>query len=128
VKPIGENGTYLQAVKNRGYKVTRNSTVTVEVGGQTKTFKQGDHVTFPLNGGGKQTVTFTGVQLIGTSSSPVAGLDLKGKLAVWMNPTVQPGAAGAAGPRAADGRRQRRDQCRREGRVGLCPAPPPPSA
>ncbi|MBP6716334.1 MAG: hypothetical protein KA205_05695, partial [Acidobacteria bacterium] len=94
VKPIGENGTYLQAVKNRGYKVTRNSTVTVEVGGQTKTFKQGDHVTFPLNGGGKQTVTFTGVQLIGTSSSPVAGLDLKGKLAVWMNPTVQPGAAG----------------------------------
>src|SRR5262245_32937154 len=33
VKPIGENGTYLQTVKSRGYKVTRNSTVTVEVGG-----------------------------------------------------------------------------------------------
>src|SRR6476659_10698524 len=42
VKPIGENGTYLQTVKNRGYKVTRNSTVTVEVGGQTKTFKHGE--------------------------------------------------------------------------------------
>src|SRR5689334_1571664 len=28
VKPIGENGTYLQTVKSRGYKVTRNSTVT----------------------------------------------------------------------------------------------------
>src|ERR1044071_5855560 len=26
VKPIGENGTYLQTVKSRGYKVTRNST------------------------------------------------------------------------------------------------------
>src|SRR3982751_1965797 len=25
VKPIGENGTYLQTVRSRGYKVTRNS-------------------------------------------------------------------------------------------------------
>ena len=72
VKPLGENGTYLQTVKNRGYKVTRNSTVTVEVGGQTKTFKHGDHVTFAVNSGGKQTVAFTGVQFFGTSSSPVA--------------------------------------------------------
>jgi hypothetical protein len=62
VKPIGENGTYLQTVKNRGYKVTRNSTVTVEVGGQTRTFKQGEHVTFPMNSGGKQTVSFSGAQ------------------------------------------------------------------
>lgn len=87
VKPIGENGTYLQTVKSRGYKVTRNSTVTVEVGGQTKTFKQGEHVTFPMNSGGKQTVTFTGAQFIGTNAAPVTGLDLKGKLAVWMNAT-----------------------------------------
>ena len=92
VKPIGENGTYLQTVKSRGYKVTRNSSVTVEVGGQTKTFKHGDHVTFPMNSGGKQTVTFTGAQFIGTNAAPVAGLDLKGKLAVWMNPPTTAGA------------------------------------
>jgi hypothetical protein len=91
VKPIGENGTYLQTVKSRGYKVTRNSTVTVEAGGQTRTFKQGEHVTFPMNSGGKQTVTFTGAQFIGTNAAPVAGLDLKSKLAVWMN---APAAAG----------------------------------
>lgn len=92
VKPLGENGTYLQAMKNRGYKVTRNSTVTVEVGGQTKTFKQGDHVTFSMGSGGKQTVTFNGIQFIGTNAAPVAGLDLKGKLAVWMNATAPAGA------------------------------------
>lgn len=92
VKPIGENGTYLQTMKNRGYKVTRNSTVTVEVGGQTRTFKQGEHVTFPVASGGKQTVTLSGAQFIGTNAAPVAGLDLKGKLAVWMNATSTPGA------------------------------------
>lgn len=92
VKPIGENGTYLQTMKSRGYRVTRNSTVTVEVGGQTKTFKQGEHVTFPFASGGKQTVTFNGAQFIGTNAAPVAGLDLKGKLAVWMNASSAPGA------------------------------------
>src|SRR5436190_5467145 len=91
VKPIGENGTYLQTMKNRGYKVTRNSTVTVEVNGQTKTFKHGDHVTFPFASGGKQTVTLTGAQFIGTNAAPVAGIDLKGKLAVWMNATATAG-------------------------------------
>lgn len=97
VKPLGENGTYLQSVKNRGYKVTRNSSVTVEVGGQTRTFKHGDHVTFPVNGGGKQTLTFTSVQFIG-SAPPAAGTDLKGKLAVWMN-SVAPAPAGGRGGR-----------------------------
>lgn len=127
VKPIGENGTYLQTMKNRGYKVTRNSTVTVEVGGQTRTFKQGEHVTFPVASGGKQTVTFNGAQFIGTNAAPVAGLDLKGRLAVWMNATATAGAArfaripqnvgvnGAIGAGAT-------------GAVGFAPAPPAPTA
>jgi hypothetical protein len=101
VKPLGENGTYLQTVKSRGYKVTRNSTVTVEVGGQTKTFKQGEHVTFPVNSGGKQTVTFSGAQFIGTNAAPVAGLDLKDKLAVWMNTTATPAGRFARVPQNA---------------------------
>ena len=127
VKPIGENGTYLQTMKNRGYKVTRNSTVTVEVGGQTKTFKHGEHVTFSFASGGKQTVVLNGAQFIGSNAAPVAGLELKGKLAVWMNPTATAGAArfaripqnagvnGAIGAGAT-------------GAVGFAPAPPPPSA
>ena len=127
VKPIGENGTYLQTMKNRGYKVTRNSTVTVEVGGQTRTFKQGDHVTFPMTSGGKQTVTLTGAQFIGTNAAPVAGLDLKGKLAVWMNATAAAGAgrfaripqnAGVNGAIGAGA----------TGAVGFAAAPPAPSA
>ena len=127
VKPIGENGTYLQTMKNRGYKVTRNSTVTVEVGGQTRTFKQGDHVTFPMTSGGKQTVTLTGAQFIGTNAAPVAGLDLKGQLAVWMNATAAAGAgrfaripqnAGVNGAIGAGA----------TGAVGFAAAPPAPSA
>ena len=127
VKPIGENGTYLQTVKSRGYKVTRNSTVTVEVGGQTRTFKQGEHVTFPMASGGKQTVTFSGAQFIGTNAAPVAGLDLKGKLAVWMNATPTAGAgrfaripqnAGVNGAINAGA----------TGVVGFAPAPPAPTA
>lgn len=127
VKPIGENGTYLQTMKNRGYKVTRNSTVMVEVGGQTRTFKQGEHVTFPVASGGKQTVTFHGAQFIGTNAAPVAGLDLKGKLAVWMNATATAGAgrfaripqnAGVNGAIGAGA----------TGAVGFVAAPPAPTA
>lgn len=127
VKPIGENGTYLQTMKNRGYKVTRNSTVTVEVGGQTRTFKQGEHVTFSVASGGKQTVAFNGAQFIGTNAAPVAGLDLKGKLAVWMNATATAGAgrfaripqnAGVNGAIGAGA----------TGAVGFAPAPPAPTA
>ncbi len=126
VKPLGENGTYLQTVKNRGYKVTRNSTVTVEVGGQTKTFKQGEHVTFPVNSGGKQTVTFSGVQFFGTSSSPVAGIDLKGKLAVWMNPTA-PGGAGRGGRVPQNAGAAGAMNAGATGVLGFAPAPAPPT-
>ena len=127
VKPLGDNGTYLQAVRSRGYKVTRRSTVTVQVGGQTKTFTHGEHVTFPAASGGAQTVTFSGAQFIGTNAAPVAGLDLKGKLAIWMNPTPAAGAArfaripqnaGVNGAINAGAR----------GAVGFVPAPPAPTA
>lgn len=127
VKPIGENGTYLQTMKHRGYKVTRNSTVTVEVGGQSRTFKQGEHVTFPVTSGGKQTVTFDGAQFIGTNAAPVAGLELKSKLAVWMNAAAATGAgrfaripqnAGVNGAISAGA----------TGAVGFAPAPPAPTA
>ena len=127
VKPIGENGTYLQAVKNRGYKVTRNSTVTVEVGGQTKTFKQGEHVTFVANSGGKQSVVLSGAQFIGTNAAPVAGLDLKGKLAVWMNATA-PGGAGRGGRIPQNAGINGAINAGATGVVGFAPAPAPPSA
>ena len=65
VKPLGDGGTYFEGVRIRGYKVTRNSSVTVTANGASRTFKHGDHVTFPVGPGGKQTLTFTGAEFIG---------------------------------------------------------------
>src|SRR5215510_9726002 len=45
VKPGGDDGTYFQIVKLLGVSVKRNSSVTVTVNGQTKTFKDGEGVT-----------------------------------------------------------------------------------
>ena len=96
VKPMGDDGTYFQSVKNRGYRVTRNSSVTVEANGQTRTFKHGDHVTFPVNAGGKQTLTFDSVEFAGygimalptatnsVSYNDYAGRDVKNKLVVYL--------------------------------------------
>ena len=112
VKPIGEAGTYFQTVKLKGYRVTRNSSITVEANGESRTFKHGDHVTFPANGGGKQTLSFTGFQFIGTGA-PAAGaargataaVSLKGQLAIWMNSTPPAGANNTAGNIVARGLR-----------------------
>jgi len=93
VKPLGPDGTYFQPVKLKGYRVTRNSTVTVEVNGQVKTFKHGDHVTFPVNGGGKQTLTFSGVEFVGYGqASDFQGRELKDKLVVTI-PNLAPAPA-----------------------------------
>src|SRR5690242_4425184 len=56
VKPLGDDGTYFQIVKEDGYRVTRGSSVTVEVNGESRTFADGDHVLFPLRAGGRQTL------------------------------------------------------------------------
>ena len=97
VKPIGENGTYFQPVKLKGYRVTRNSTVTVEANGQSRTFKHGDHVTFSPNSGGKQTLRFDGVEFVGYGlTSDYEGRDLKGKLIVTVPNLAPPPARGGA--------------------------------
>jgi hypothetical protein len=79
--------------------------VTVESNGQTKTFKQGDHVTFPTNTGGKQTLTFNGVEFMGYAlTGDVQSRDLKGKLVLTIAPRAPargaPGAAAAVPPPA----------------------------
>src|SRR5215471_1796215 len=97
LKPLGANGTYLQPMKLTGYKVTRNSTVTVEANGQSKTFKHGDHVTFPANSGGTQTLTFDGVEFLGYGrEADYQGRNIKGKLVVTV-PNLSPNPAGAGG-------------------------------
>ncbi|HET7695798.1 MAG TPA: M28 family peptidase [Vicinamibacterales bacterium] len=101
VKPGGDDGSYFQVVKVLGVNVTRNSTVTVTANGQTKTFKDGEGVTFPANQGGKQTITgkaeFVGYGL----SLPEAGIDdykgrdASGKVVIYLGRGPQSMPAGS---------------------------------
>jgi len=92
VKPAGDNGSYFQSVKQHDYRVTNNSTLTVEVPGRAPVvFKHGEGITVPTSAGGRQTLTFDGVEFVGyglTVADPVhddyAGRDVSGKLVVWM--------------------------------------------
>jgi hypothetical protein len=100
VKPLGTNGTYFQPVKLRGYRVTRNSTVTLDVNGQSQTFKHGDHVTFAVSSGGKQVLRFDGVEFLGYGlPADYQGRDVKGKL-IAVLPNLSPPAAAPGGATA----------------------------
>ena len=90
VKPGGENGTYFQSVKVVGVRATSKASVTVDVRGQTRTFKDGDGITFPRNMGGKQTITGDQIQFVGyglqipsAAIDDYAGVDPKGKIVIF---------------------------------------------
>src|SRR5262245_59902007 len=57
VEPAGDPGSFLQTVRILGVRSTNRSSVTVEINGETRTFVDGQGVTFPKNVGGKRTVT-----------------------------------------------------------------------
>jgi Peptidase family M28 len=105
VKPAGDRGTYLQVVKVLGVRTTSRATVTVEVNGQTRTFNDGEGITFPKEMGGQQTVVAERVQFAGYGLTLPSGthddyakLDPGGKLpggtvVVWLGP---------AGPKSSE--------------------------
>jgi hypothetical protein len=100
VKPAGDNGTYLQVVRVLGVRTTSRSSVTVTVNGQSRTFKDGEGITFPRNMGAKQTIDGSQVEFVGYGLTLPAGtyddyakLDPKGKVVVWLGP---------AGPKTAE--------------------------
>jgi len=105
VKPGGDHGTYFQRVEVLGIRSTNHSTVTVEVNGQKRTFKDGEGVTFPRNVGGKRTLTLNEVDFAGygldldADHNDYKDFDVKGKLVVWL---------GARGPQGTDQRQARR--------------------
>ena len=135
LKPIGDAG-YFQTVKLRSYKVTRNSSITVQVGNETKTFKNGDHVTFAANSGGKQTLTFDRVEFAGYGLVNLAnnyddfkGRDVQGKLVMWLPGT--PSIVGAAGGRGAGGGNRANymvQSLRAASVLSFAPAPAAPAA
>src|SRR5262245_32699209 len=65
VKPGGDHGTYFQRVEVLGIKSTNRSTVTVDVNGEKRTFKDGEGIRFPANVGGTRTLTFDDVEFVG---------------------------------------------------------------
>jgi hypothetical protein len=106
LKPAGDHGSYLQTVRVIGVKTARHSTVTVEAGGESRTFSDGDGVTFPAFVGGKRQVTLDRVQFAGYGlDAPAAnvqdykGLDVKGAAVIYL---------GAQGPKGFDAAANRR--------------------
>src|SRR5262245_721871 len=73
VKPGGDHGSYFQRVEVMGIKSTNHSSVTVEVNGQKRTFKQGEGVRFPASVGGKRSVTLHQVEFVGYGLNLDAG-------------------------------------------------------
>jgi hypothetical protein len=99
--PAGDGGSsYLQTVGVLGVKATGHSTVTVDVGGQSRTFADGDGVTFPKNSGGIEQMTIDrvdfagyGLDAPGTGHMDFAGKDVRGAAVVWL---------GGRGPQGLD--------------------------
>jgi hypothetical protein len=106
VRPGGEHGSYIQTVRVHGVRATSRSTVTVEVGKETRTFRDGQGVTFPPNAGGKRTLTIDRILFVGYGlDAPAVGhvdvgdRDVRGSAVVWL---------GLEGPQSVDAERYRR--------------------
>lgn len=81
VTPAGDGGSYLQVVKVESVKTTSRSSVTVQVGRESRTFQDGEGITFPKFAGGKRTLTVDQVEFAGYGlDAPAAGYsDLRDK-------------------------------------------------
>src|SRR5262245_53936455 len=110
VKPGGDNGSYFQRVRVLGVKTVNRSILTVEVNGNSRTFKDGEGITFPRNSGGKRSLTIDQVEFLGyglntpqANHTDYAGKDVKGKAVVYLG-TTGPKGLGQQFRRALGGR------------------------
>ncbi len=94
VKPGGDDGSYFQRVRVLGVKGQNRTTLTVEANGQSRTFKNGEEFTVPLNSGGKRTFTADQIEFMGygldapgAKYSDFTGKDVKGKVVVFLGPS-----------------------------------------
>jgi hypothetical protein len=105
VKPGGDHSSYLQTVRVLGVKSTSHSTITVQVGSESRTFADNDALVFPRNAGGKQRLTINRVEFAGY------GLDLPAARHADFGNKNMTGAAviwlGADGPREVDAQKYR---------------------
>src|SRR5262245_23112291 len=94
LKPGGDDGTFIQTVRVQGIKTTSHSSVTVKVGSESRTFKDGEGVTFPRNAGAKRTLTLDRVEFAGYGLDlPASGIadirtrNVEGAAVVFMSQT-----------------------------------------
>jgi hypothetical protein len=105
VTPGGDGGSFLQTVRVLGVKVKSRSSVTVQVGNDTRTFNDGDGVVFPRYVGGKRRLTLNHVEFAGYGLDlpaerhlDVSGRSREGSAVIWL---------GNEGPRDVDGQKYR---------------------
>src|SRR5678815_3099754 len=65
VRPLGADGSYLQPVAVESVQGVNQSTLVVEVNGESRTFRNGEGVYFPTYVGGKRTFTLNGPEFVG---------------------------------------------------------------
>jgi hypothetical protein len=101
VKPGGDHGSYFQRVAVLGVNSTNRSSVTVEVNGQTRTFRDGEGIFFPGNVGAKRNLVLNEVQFVGyglnlgSIRNDYKGLDVKGKAVVWLGNRAPKSSSGS---------------------------------
>ena len=105
VTPAGDRGSYLQTVRVLGVKATHHSTVTVQIGKETRVFADGDGVIFPRNAGAKHRFTVDRVEFAGygldlpaVDHVDLGGRDVRDAAVIWL---------GAEGPREVDTQKYR---------------------
>lgn len=106
VTPAGDPGAFLQAVRVHEVNVTSRSSVTIQVGRETRTFRDGAGVVFPRNMGASRTFTVNRVEFAGygldapgANYSDLKGRDYRDAVVIYL---------GQNGPRSIDAEASRR--------------------
>ncbi len=84
--PLDPEGTFLQPVTRTEYRVTRRSSISIDVGGTSRSFSQDDHVSFAALAGSPREIGADDVVFIGYGLPPVDATppDYTGKVVVLV--------------------------------------------
>src|SRR5689334_10241205 len=96
IKPGGPNGSYFQRVAVLGVKSDNKSTMTVEVNGQSRTFKNKEGISFSPNVGSRRSFTGDQIEFVGYGLSlpdhnDYTGKNVKGKVVVYLGTAAPAG-------------------------------------
>jgi hypothetical protein len=108
VEPAGDNGSYFQTVDVAEVSATNRSRITVEAGGERRTFDHGAGFTLPDDAGARRTLTSRDLVFVGYGLfAPHLGHDdyaaaaVSGKVVVWLGGLPSTHAPDAYGGAAA---------------------------